>query len=60
MKTNFLLHIQTPDSLEELEEEHSSIESMQRRKDELFALPWSVTGLYVYAYDSEGEDIALK
>jgi len=52
--------VKTPDSSDEVEEEHTSIESMQDRKDKLFALPWLVGGLYVYACDCEGEEIPLK
>lgn len=57
----YLLWINTPDDNGETCEEHSSIESMQMKKYQIYSMPWLTTdGLDVYASDLDGNEVYLK
>ena len=57
----YILFINTPDDNGETEEYHDSLESLQKRKDQIYSMPWLTTdGLDVYASDLEGNEVYLK
>lgn len=60
-KMKYILFINTPDNDEELEEYHTSLESLQKRKDQIYSMPWLTTdGLDVYSSDLDGNEVYLK
>jgi hypothetical protein len=61
MNNNFCLSYTTPDSHQDTEEFFEDVESCQRRKDQIMAMPRLTTnGLLFSASDSEGNEIDLK